>query len=114
MFCDTSDDILPSMLPSRSDIAIVYKYLFKCFSNGKRKFNIDNIASIICKDSLVKLNYEKVYFSVKILSDLEIVVSDIEDNVLKVSEIFDEKKVSLYDSALLMSVYEKAGVKFGN
>ncbi len=114
MFCDTSDDILPSMLPSRSDIAIVYKYLFKCFSNGKRKFNIDNIASIICKDSLVKLNYEKVYFSVKILSDLDIIVSDIEDNVLRVSEIFDEKKVSLYDSALLMSVYEKAGVKFGN
>lgn len=114
LFCDTSDEILPSMLPSRSDIAVVYKYISKRFSDGKRKFNIDNIAGIICKDSLVKLNYEKVYFSVKILSDLDIVVSDIDDNVLEVSKIYDEKKVSLYDSALLMSVYEKAGVKFGN
>ncbi len=114
LFCDTSDDILPVMLPSRNDIAVVYKYLRKHYLSGKKQFNIDNIANIICKDCLVSLNYEKVYFSIKILSDLEIISVDISDDVFTVNGVSDGKKVSLCDSGLLMRVYEKAGVEFGN
>lgn len=113
-FCEDSDEFLPSMLPSRSDIAIVYKYLYKNHLKGKNIFNIDTIANIICKDCLVSMNYEKVYLSVKILDELEIISSEISDEFLIVNSIYDDKKVSLCDSALLMSVYKKAGVKFGN
>ena len=114
LICDTSDDIIPSMLPSRNDIAVVYKYLRRRYLDGKKQFNIDNIANIICKDCLLKLNYEKVYFSIKILDDLDIISVDISDDTVTVKSVSDGKKVSLCDSGLLMSVYEKAGVEFGN
>lgn len=114
VFCDSFDDaILPSMLPSRDDIAVVYKYIHKCFCEGKKRFNIDNFSSVLCKDCLVSMNYEKIYFSLKILSDLEIISADIAEELLIIKDIPDGKKVSLYDSALLMNIYEKAGVKFG-
>ncbi len=114
IFCDRSNDIIPSMLPSRDDIGKVYKYISHSVSLGKTNFNLDNIKSIICKKNAVNMNYEQIYFSVKILLELEIVSGFIDDETLIVTDVPCGLKVSLYDSKLLMSAYEKAGVEFGN
>jgi len=102
------------MLPSRSDIGTVYKYIYHCYLKGKKRYNIDTLGNIICKDCLVDINYERVYFSLEILLELGIVNGTIQDEVLVITDISDGKKFSLCDSSILMSVYEKAGVKFGN
>lgn len=112
--CDTTDNVIPSVLPSRSDIAVVYRFFHQSFSNGRRQYNLDTVSNIINKDCLVSLNYEKVYYSISILIELGIIIGVIDDNDLTVSNIVEGRKFSLTDSSLLMCIYKKAGVKFGN
>ncbi len=112
--CESSSDILQIMLPTKSDIAYVYRYFKHNFSKGKSKYNIDTVHNLINKDCLTSINYEKIYFSIKILIELGIISGDINDIILTINSIETEKKFNLYDSNLLMSIYGKAGVKFGN
>ncbi len=112
--CNRSDSVIKSFLPTRADIAVVYRFFHQAFLSGRKEFNIDTISNVINKDCLVSLNYEKVYYSIKVLIELGIFIGNINGIDLKIDSIADGKKFSLTDSALLMRIYEKAGVKFGN
>ena len=101
-------------MPARSDIAVVYRFFYHSFSSGRSRFNLDTIANIINKDCLVKLNYEQVYYSIKVLLELGIFNGVLKNRELIIYDIEEKKKFSLTDSSLLMCIYEKAGVKFGN
>lgn len=114
MKCDEEGTIIKSFLPTRADIAVVYRFLNQGFQSGRRQYNIDTVSNVINKDCLVSLNYEKVYYSLKVLIELGIVVGRISGVDLTIDSITDGKKFSLSDSLILMRIYEKAGVKFGN
>lgn len=112
--CDKVENIVKSMLPSRNDIGGVYRFLVQGFSNGKRLYNLDTLTNMINNDALKKLNFEKVYFSVKILLELNIITGEIDDNELSVTTVAEGKKFSLSDSEILMCIYNKAGAEFGS
>ncbi len=114
MKCDEESTVIKSFLPTRADVAVVYRFLNQSFQSGRRHYNIDTVSNVINKDCLVSLNYEKVYFSLKVLIELGIIVGRISGVDLTIDSITDGKKFSLLDSAILMRIYEKAGVKFGN
>lgn len=114
IICDNEACYSHDILPTRSDIAFTYKYLLQAFNKGKTKFNLDTVANLINKDCLYNINYEKAYFSLKILLELGIISGYIDDITLVITYIAKEKKFSLNDSVLLMSIYDKAGIKFGN
>ena len=92
----------------------MYRFFHQSLQSGRHNFNLDTVCNVINKDYLVKLNYEKVFFSIIILVELGIILASIEDNEIYISEIVDSKKFSLNDSSILISIYEKAGVEFGN
>lgn len=112
--CNKAENVMKSFLPSRADIAVVYRFFHQAFLSGRKEYNIDTVSNVINKDCLVSLNYEKVYYSINILIELGIIVGSIDDTDLKIDSITDGKKFSLYDSELLKHIYEKAGVEFGN
>ena len=114
IFCDNASDLLKIMLPNRSDISYVYKYFKKSFSNGKNTFNLDTVPGLINKDCLTDISYEKAYFSIKILLELGVITGFLDDISLNLTGITTDKKFTLTDSTLLMSIYDKVGVKFGN
>lgn len=102
------------LLPTRNDISYTYKFLLNSFRNGKKIFNIDTLPNLINKDCLCNLNYEQAYYSLKVLMELGVVCANIEGISLNVSSIVNDKKFSLCDSEILMRIYNKVGVKFGN
>ncbi len=112
--CDMQSNVIPELLPTRHDIAVVYRFLHQSYLGGRKEYNLDTLSNIINKDCLVKLNYEKMYYSLCILMELGIVFANINKNDLFILDIIDGKKFSLSDSTLLMSIYNKAGVRFGN
>ncbi len=112
--CTEQKNVISTNLPTRADIAIVYRFFHQSLQSGRHNFNLDTVCNVINKDYLVKLNYEKVFFSIIILVELGIILASIEDNEIYISEIVDSKKFSLNDSSILISIYEKAGVEFGN
>ena len=112
--CDNVTSVVTSFLPERNDVGVVYRYFHHSYSKGRRVYNLDTISNIINKDCLVNLNYEKVYYSIKALVELGIIIGNVNNNDLFVSKIVDSKKFSLTNSSVLMSIYEKAGVSFGN
>lgn len=114
MKCDEEGTVIKSFLPTRADIAVVYRFLNQSFLSGRRQYNIDTVSNVINKDCLVSLNYEKVYYSLKVLIELGIIIGRITDVDLIIESITDGKRFSLSDSLILMRIYEKAGVKFGN
>ena len=91
----------------------MYKYFKKNFSSGKTIFNIDTVPNLINKDCLTELSYEKAYFSIKILLELGIIDGYFDDIALYLSNVITDKKFVLTDSEILMSIYDKVGVKFG-
>lgn len=112
--CDRTENVLKTFLPTRADIAVVYRFFHQSFLSGRKEYNVDTVSNVINKDCLVSLNYEKVYYSIKVLIELGIIIGSIVDINLKIISITDGKKFSLYDSKLLKHIYEKAGVEFGN
>ncbi len=112
--CDRAERVIKSFLPTRADIAVVYRFFHQAYVSGRKEFNIDTMSNVINKDCLVSLNYEKVYYSIKILLELKIIIGKINGIKLKIDSVSDGKKFSLTDSELLMRIYEKAGVKFGD
>ncbi len=113
-FCDEADNTSKWMLPSRVDIAAVYRFLFQSFVDGKKVINLDTVTNMINSDMLFKMNFEKMYCSVKVLLELGVFKGFIDDNLLILSSVSDSKKFSLTDSEFLMRIYDKAGVKFVN
>ncbi len=112
--CDNFNSVLKTHLPTRADIAVVYRFFYHTFSKGRNTFNLDTISNIINKDCLVSLNYEKVYYSIKILLDLGVITGNVIHSEFVISDIPEGKKFSLKDSKVLNSIYDKAGVSFGN
>ncbi len=112
--CDEKKSVMISHLPNRADIAVVYRFFHQAIQSGRHNYNLDTVCNVINKDCLVNLNYEKVYYSIKILVELGIIVASFDDNEMYIYEIVDSKRFSLSDSTLLMSIYKKAGVEFGN
>ena len=112
--CDEHTAVLKTHLPTRADIAVVYRYFYHEFSNGRKIYNLDTVSNIINKDCLVSLSYEKVYYSIKILLELGVIVGKTNFTELVLNDIPDGKKFSLKDSCILNSIYNKAGVSFGN
>jgi len=113
-FCDNSDVILPLMLPTRNDIGIVYRFFVQNYTKGRKRYNLDTLSNMINKDLLVDLNFEKVYFSFGVLLDLGIILGEFIKNEFVLTDIAEGKKFSLYNSAKLLCIYQKAGVKFGD
>lgn len=113
-FCNTSDNIIPMMLPTRNDIASVYRFFSLNYSKGRKQYNLDTIQNMINKDFLVNLNYEQVYFALTILMELGVFIGEISDNILNLHRISEGKKFVLTDSEKLLYIYDKAGVKFGD
>lgn len=114
VFCNSDDSILSEMLPSRFDIASVYRFVIHLFSKGKKIFNLDTIANLIKKDSLISISYEKVHYSIEILLELKILHGYLDDNSFVMTDVSTGEKISLTDSSRLSYIYEKAGVKFGD
>lgn len=113
-FCDKAENIVKSILPTRNDIATVYRFISQFVSQGRKIFNLDTLTNMINNDFLAKLNFEKMYYSIKVLLELGIVDGNIDGNVLEITSIAEGKRFHLTDSELLMSIYNKAGVKFGD
>ena len=112
--CDNIISVIPTFLPTRSETGIVYRYFHHSYSQGRKLYNLDTISNIINKDCLVNLNYEKVYYSIKVLIELGVIIGSIDKNDLVINKIVENKKFSLANSSILMSIYKKAGVNFGN
>ena len=113
-FCIDGNVILPMMLPTRADIAAVYRFLTLLYSKGKKTFNLDTITNMMKIDFLNTLNFEQIYFAVEVLLELGVLKGKIDDNELSINSVTEGIKVNLTDSARLMYIYEKAGVKFGD
>ena len=113
-YCDNESNILKCMLPLRSDIATTYKFLKSNFEKGKNTYNLDTVSNLVNKICICSLSYEKVYFSIKILFEIGVLQGYYDDINLTINNIATEKGFDLTDSQLLLSIYEKAGVKFGS
>lgn len=113
-FCDKSKNLIKSMLPTRSDIGTVYRFICQHISHGRKIFNLDTLTNMINNDFLAKLNFEKMYFAIKVLLELGIIIGSTDDNVLEITSVTEGKKFRLTDSQLLMNIYNEAGAKFGD
>ena len=112
--CDNASIAFSSVLPSKNEIGVVYKYFLSALKSGKHKFNIDNIAGIVDHDCAVSLSYEKVYYSLRILMELGLINGSIDSEILNISNVLSGIKVSLSDSAIYKNLCETAGEIYDN
>ena len=106
--CDALTAIAGS-IPSRNEIAAVYKYLLAMKNKNKTSYDMFTLPRKISADTLINLNYSKVRYSVDILIELKVIDGGYKDDILEIRDINTKTKVNLLNSKILHTLEKQVG-----
>lgn len=96
-------------VPSRNDIAAVYRYFKKQEDLEKQHFDLFTLQERIAREQQARLTFGAIYFSLSSLRELGVLSYRLSDSLLTEMQIHPENRVNLEDSVILKKLKEKAG-----
>ncbi len=96
-------------IPSRNDVASVYRYFKKQENLDSRCFDLFTLRDRIAREQQGHLTFGAIYFSLSALRELGVLDYGLSNSILSEIRIHPENHVNLEDSVILKKIKKKVG-----